>query len=64
MNAINATFKDEMTGEMVVRELGTVSEFWEFSEGYKSKFCQDWAEEKGNKQHNTFLTFVSWERKY
>ena len=63
MYAITATFKDELTGELVERELGTMSEFWMYGDDYKANFCQRWADEKGNDQHNSWLTFVSWERK-
>ncbi|MNQ55079.1 hypothetical protein D3C85_691610 [compost metagenome] len=63
MKAINATFKDELTGELVVREIGTMSEFWAYSDKYKAEFCQRWADEKGNAQHDSWLSFVSWEEK-
>lgn len=63
MYAIIATFKDELTGELVGRELGTMSEFWMYDDEYKANFCQRWADEKGNDQYNTWLTFVSWKRK-
>lgn len=60
---ILATFKDELTGELVERELGMLSEFFIFGDEYKAMECQRWADEKGNDQHETWLTFVSWKRK-
>ena len=60
---IIATFKDELTGEIVERELNMFSEFFAYSEDYRAKDCQRWADEKGNDQHNSWLTFVSWKRK-
>lgn len=62
-NAIIATFKDEMTGNMVERELNMLSEFFAYSEQYRANECQRWADEKGNDQHDTWLTFVSWKHK-
>lgn len=59
---IIATFKDEMTGEMVQRELGMLSEFFMWSEDYRTRQCQEWADIRGNDQHDTILTFVKWER--
>lgn len=59
---IIATFKDEMTGELIERELGMMSEFFLWSEDYRTRQCQEWADTRGNDQHETFLTFVSWRR--
>lgn len=59
---IIATFKDESTGESVQRELGMMSEFFMYSEDYRTSQCQEWADSRGNDQHDTILTFVKWER--
>ena len=59
---IIATFKDEMTGELIERELGMLSEFFLWSEDYRTRQCQEWADTRGNDQHDTILTFVSWRK--
>ena len=59
---IIATFKDEMTGELIERELGMMSEFFLWSEDYRTRQCQEWADTRGSDQHDTILTFVGWRR--
>ena len=59
---IIATFKDEMTGELIEREIGMLSEFFLWSEDYRTRQCQEWADTRGNDQHDTILNFVSWRR--
>lgn len=61
--AIIATFKDELTGNLVERELTMLSEFFAYSEQYRTAECQRWVDEKGNDQHGTWLTYVGWKRK-
>lgn len=59
---IIATFTDELTGEEVTRELCEMSEFFTGSAAQQAAACQRWADERGNDQHQTILTFVSWVR--
>ena len=59
---IITTFKDEMTGEIIKREIGMLSEFFLWSEDCRTRQCQEWADTRGNDQHDTILTFVGWER--
>lgn len=60
--AIKAVFLDELTGEQVTRELCEMSEFFTASAERQVAACQRWADERGNAQHQTILTFVSWSR--
>ena len=60
--AINAVFLDELTGEQVTRQLCKISEFFISSAEGQAAACQRWADERGNEQHQTILTFVSWSR--
>ena len=64
---IIATFKDEMTSTdgnvvLIQREIGMLSEFFLWSEDYRTRQCQEWADTRGNDQHDTILTFVSWRK--
>lgn len=59
---ILATFTDELTGETVERELCEMSEFFTSKPERQAAACQRWADERGNDQHQTILTFVSWRR--
>ena len=60
---ILATFTDELTGEEITRELCKMSEFFTATPERQAEACQRWADERGNDQHNTLLTFVRWERR-
>lgn len=57
---IIATFTGELTGEEIERELCEMSEFFQSSAKTQAAVCQRWADERGNDQHQTLLTFVSW----
>jgi hypothetical protein len=61
--AIIATFNDELEGITVERELGMLSEFFSAKPETQAAECQRWADDRGNKQHETILTFVSWVKK-
>ena len=58
---IKATFKDEFTGEMIVRQLCMMSEFFASSLERQMIALQEWADVRGNQQHDSLLTAQGWE---
>jgi len=58
---IIATFREERTNRIVHREIGVLSEFHVHGTDYRERFIQDWIDLRGEAQHNSELTLLSWD---
>lgn len=54
------TLKDEISGEIITREVGVMSEFNMNGSDYRDRFIQDWIRTRGNPQNNTKLSLINW----